>query len=257
MPRPTAVPRLGAVLALAVALLLAATPARALDDLFVRNLAQGQFRDLSAELGLGLAAYQLRPAASLGFPGFDIGAEVTAVDISEDRAYWRLAFQNPNDAPSFLPVPKLHASVGLPLGIDLGALYSKVPSSNISMWGAEAKWSVVRGGLVWPALAVRGAYTSLEGVDELDLSTRSIDASVSKGFGPVTPYVGVGRVWIEAEPRDVAAAPIPFGAGLTDEKATEDRVFAGVRLRLLLLSFAAEADWSRVPAYSFRVNVSF
>lgn len=247
---------------LAVSLLLAAlavgVPARAwaIDDLIVRGLLQGQFRDLTKELGIGLSSFQVAPAAPLGFPGFDAGVEATAVNINDDRAYWRLAFQDQNP-PSLLPLPKLHAAVGLPLGIDVGGLYSHIPGSNISLWGAEVKWAAIRGGIVRPALAVRGAYTSLAGVDELDLTTRSIDASISKGFGPVTPYVGAGRVWIEAEPKGVAAAPFPAGAGLAEVKPVEDRLFVGLRLRLVMVSAVAEAAFARVPAYTLRLNVSF
>ena len=246
MPRPSALRPLVAVMPLALVLLAAGPRPAGADDLTIRDLLQTEFRDMSAELGIAISAFQLRPAGVLGFPRFDVGAEMTVVDINDNRTYWQRAF---DDAPAFLPVPKLHASVGVPLGIELGALYSKVPGTNIELWGAEAKWEVIEGGLVTPAVALRGAYTSLEGVDELEMSTRSIDASVSKGFGPLTPYAGLGRVWIEAEPRDV---PL-----LQDESHTEDRLFAGVRFRMLLLSFVGQVDWSRVPAYSFRMNVSF
>lgn len=249
-PAVTRRARLAVAFALAVLAVGAPSPARAVGDLIVRSLAQGQFRDLSTELGIGLSSYQVAPAAPLGFPRFDAGVETTVVDIKQDRSFWRFAFGDQNP-PSVLPLPKLHANVGLPLGIDLGGFYSHIPSTNISLWGAEAKWAVIRGGLVSPALAVRGAYTSLAGVDELDLTTRSVDASISKGFGPVTPYVGGGRIWIEAEPRGVAAL------GLGKVRPVEDRVFAGLRLRLALLSAVAEASFSRVPAYTLRLNLSF
>ncbi len=257
MTRPVPLRRRLLTAAILVLLGLAAAapaPARAADnDLVIRNLAQDEFRQLAREIGIGLSAFQARPAAPLGFLRFDAGVEVTAVDIDEKRAFWSRAFAD-GDAPSVLPVPKVHVDVGLPLGIDLGALYSYVPDSNIRLWGAEAKWAIIRGGAVWPAVAVRGGYTSLEGVDELELTTKSVDASISKGFGPVTPYVGIGRIWIEAEPKGAAAAP---PAGLVEVNPVEDRVFAGLRLRLALLSLVAEASWSRVPAYTLRLNVSF
>ncbi len=256
MSRPASSPWQPAVAALLLGLVAAITPAAALaaeDDLIIRNLTQDEFRQLAREAGIGLSAYQTRPAAPLGFLRFDAGVEVTAVDINEDRGYWSRAFED-GDAPSLLPVPKAHVTVGLPLGLDLGGLYGYVPDSNIRLWGAEVKWAVIGGGAVWPALAIRGGYTSLEGVDELELTTKSVDASVSKGFGPVTPYVGAGRIWIEGEPREAAAEP---PVSLTEVSPVEDRLFAGLRLRLAFLSLAAEASWSRVPAYTLRLNVSF
>ena len=257
MPRPASLRRFGLLAPVLLVLTAAAAlPARAADDLEVevRNLVQGEFRGLSRELGLALAAYQLRPAEPLGFLRFDAGIEVTAVDYNEKRSYWQNAVDDPDDLPGYLPVPKAHVNFGLPLGIDLGGMYSKIPESNVEFWGADVKWAIVRGGLVWPALAVRGAFTQLRGVDELDLKTRSLDASVSKGFGPVTPYVGGGRVWIDAEPKGAAAAP-PVSLG--KESHTEDRLFAGLGLRLLFLSLTAEASFSDVNAYTLRANFSF
>lgn len=231
-----------------------AGPALANNDVSVRNLAQEEFRELSAEVGLAITPYQLRPAEGLGFPGFDVGVEMTAVEINKNRSYWQGAVDDPGDLPSFLPVPKLHANVGLPLGIDLGGYFGAVPGSNIRLYGGDVKWAILRGGVVWPALAVRGAYTKLAGVDELDLDTKSLDASLSKGFGPLTPYVGAGRVWITAEPKEAAAAP---PVSLEKETEQEDRVFVGLRFRALFISAVAEASFARVPAYTLRLNVSF
>lgn len=231
-------------------------PARAADnDLIVQGLAQGQFRDLAAELGLAISASQTQPAESLGMflavPHIDAGAEMTLVNINQDRPYWRLAVRD-GSAPSQLPLPKLHVNVGLPLGLEVGGVYSSVPDSNIRVWGAEAKWAFIKGGVVWPALALRGAYTDLSGVNELDLTTKSLDVSVSKGVGPVTPYLGAGRIWIDAKPEGASAA-----VGLTETHPVEDRLFAGVRLRLAFLSAVAETNWSRVPVYTLRFNLSF
>ncbi len=244
--------RLAPAVLLAVGLLSATpSPARA-GDVFVRNLAQDQFRDLATEIGLAIAPYQLRPAAGLGFPGFDVGGEMTVVDINRDRSYWRDAVTSSGSLPSLLPVPKAHANVGLPLGIDLGGYFGAVPGSNIRLYGGDVKWAVVRGGLIWPAVALRGAYTALDGVNELDLNTKALDASVSKGFGPITPYLGAGRIWIEAEPKGIAAT-----AGLRKETEQEDRVFAGLRFSMLLVSATVEASFAKVPAYTLRLNVSF
>lgn len=232
---------------------LLAGPARG-EDVFIRGLAQEQLRELATEVGLAITPYQLRPAEGLGFPGFDLGAEVTVLDINEKRGYWQAAVQDPGDLPSYLAVPKLHANVGLPLGIDLGGFFGAVPGSNIRLYGGDVKWAVIRGGLIWPAVALRGAYTELAGVDELDLNTKALDASISKGFGPLTPYVGAGRVWIEAEPRKAAAAP---PVSLERETEQEDRVFAGLRFSAVFITAVAEASFARVPAYTLRINVSF
>ncbi|HEX7128268.1 MAG TPA: hypothetical protein VF406_21155 [Thermodesulfobacteriota bacterium] len=252
-------PALRAV-ALLLVVLAALGPRPALagdDDLVIEGLTQDQFRDLSRDLGLAISAFQVAPAESLGMrltvPHVDAGLEVTALDIDDDRDYWRRAIRD-GSPPSFLVVPKLHVNIGLPLGLELGGLYGDVADSNIRLWGGEVKWAVIRGGAVWPAVALRGAHTELAGVDELDLTSTSIDLSASKGLGPVTPYLGIGRVWVEAEPQGAAAEP---PAGLGEVRPTDDRLFAGARLRLGLLTVVAEGSWSRVPTYSVRLSLSF
>jgi hypothetical protein len=214
---------------------------------------QSEFRELTRELGLAVTPYQVRPAAPLGFLRFDAGVEMTFLDYNEKRSYWQQAVDDPDDLPGFLPVPKLHGNVGLPVGIDLGLVFSKIPGSNIEFVGGDVKWSIFRGGMLWPALAVRGGYTQLRGVDQIDLETRTLDVSISKGIPLVSAYLGAGRVWIDAEAKGAAASL----AGLGDASHTEDRVFGGVRLRLGFLSLVGEASIQHVNAYTLRANISF
>jgi hypothetical protein len=213
-------------------------------------LTQSMFKDLSEEIGLAIAYRPLAPAEPLGLLGFDIGVEVTAVKIANDEAFWSLV--NP-DLPSYLAFPKLHAQKGLPFGIDVGFVYTKLPSSNVGMWGGELKWAIIKGTVAMPALAVRGTYTTLTGVDTLDVSTYGADLSVSKGFGPLTPYAGIGQTWINSSSDALSSAAVPFD----DESLSASHFFVGTKLSLLLLSFALEADFAKTPSYSFRMGLSF
>ena len=208
---------------------------------------QPQFHDLSEEIGLALAYRPLAPAEPLGLLGFDIGVEITTVKIDHDQAFWTAVSP---DIPSYLAFPKLHLQKGLPFGIDVGFVYTKLPSSNVGMYGGELKWAILKGTLATPALALRGTYTTLTGVDTLDVSTYGADLSVSKGLGPLTPYAGIGEVWIKSKENTAAVA-------LSDESISASHFFVGTKLSLLLLSFALEADFAKVPSYSFRMGLSF
>lgn len=231
----------------AAALSLWPTAARAAkyDITIPSTYVQAQFHDLSEQVGLALAYRPLAPAEPLGWLGLDIGVEVTAVKIDHDDAFWTAV--NP-DLPRYLTFPKLHAQKGLPFGIDVGLVYTKVPSSNVGMVGGEVKWAVLKGTIATPALAVRGSYTTLTGVDTLDVSTYGADVSISKGVGPLTPYAGIGEAWIKSS---TDAVP------LDDESISATHGFIGVKLSLLLLSLVAEADFAKVPSYSLRFNLSF
>lgn len=208
------------------------------------GLAQSLFNEVTEELGLAIAYIPLAPAENLGIIGFDVGLEVTAVDIDEDL------FKNAQviaDPPSLLPFPKLHIQKGLPFRIDIGAVYSKAPNSNISMAGGEIKYAILTGTAVTPALAIRGSYTRLFGVTGLDLETFGADLSVSKGFLFLTPYGGVGQIWIKAD-SDIINL---------EQTTSKTRGFVGLKAAILPFSIVGEYDISEVPSYNLRLNISF
>ena len=239
-------------LLLMAAMVLVSTSAWAVDidpSKFTGTVQQQQqnFKDLSKEIGFGLSYFPMAPAEPLGILGFDIGVEATALDINEDKPYWKQM----GDFPGMLPIPRLHVQKGLPFGIDIGAIYSSIPSTNISLWGGELKWAFLKGGITTPAVALRGTYTKLNGVNNLDLNTMGYDISISKGFAIFTPYAGVGQVKIESDPKNIPGNP------LTKESITETKYFAGLKVGLGLVNMVAEADFAEIPAYSLKLGVGF
>lgn len=221
---------------------------------------QDMFKSLSTELGLATSYVPLAPAEPLGglLPGLDAGVEMTAVKISKDDPFWKLAAQGAQ-LPDYLPLPKLHIQVGLPVvPIDLGFIYSEVPNTDIKLMGGELKYAILKGGVVMPAVAIRGTYTKLSGIDVLDMETKSLDLSISKGFLIFTPYAGVGQVWITSTPKGVAAAALPTGAGLKKEDISQTKSFVGAKITFFpLMNLVAEADFAKVNAYSLRLNIHF
>jgi|GEM_PF-117551 len=213
------------------------------------TLTQSEFRDFSEEAGLAVSYLPLSPAESLGIVGIDIGIEVTAADIREDQSFWTKLTHN-NNPPSLMILPKLHVQKGLPFGFDVGAVYSKVPQSNISMVGGELKWAFISGNAAVPAVAIRGSYTKLLGVSDLDLQTIGADLSISKGFAFITPYAGVGEVWIISKEKVSTL-------NLDSENLSLTKGFIGVKISLLIVNFVAEADFSKIPLYSARINIGF
>lgn len=213
------------------ALFLAVPQAFAADDIDnIGGLAQDQFAGFSEDLNALLAYRGVQPAEPLGIIGFDVGIEASYIDV-ESRDAWNIAS---GDDVSAIPVARLAVNKGLPFGVDVGAFYSQVPGSNAKLVGAQLRYAIVEGGVVTPAVGLRAGYSRLEGVDELDGETRSLDLSISKGFGPVTPYIGYGKVWGEFTP--------DASTGLSAEEPDENRAYAGVRFSLLVLQFSFEAE---------------
>lgn len=193
------------------------------------TLQQSEFADLAQDLGAALSYKGLIPAEPLGITGFDLGLEVSSTRMAHSDA-WRQA--TGSDGRS-LTIPKLHAHKGLPAGFDVGAFYSTVPDSNIELWGGELRYSVLEGTLATPALAVRGSFSRLTGVSQLDQHSQGLDVSLSKGFLNLTPFVGIGQVWSTAK---------PLVGNLSSESDSQTRVFAGVNVNFTLLNLAFEAD---------------
>jgi len=203
----------------------------AADDLNqLQLLTQPQFRNLSEDLGSALSYKPVSPAEPLGLTGFDVGLEVTATEL-QHRDAWERA--SSSDAPSTLMVPKLHVIKGLPLGFDVGAFYSAVPDRDISLWGAEVRYAILEGGTVSPAVSVRGTYTKLNGVDDLNFDTKGLELSVSKGFAMLTPYAGIGRVWVDSRPDSLL---------LSSESFQQTKYYVGANLNLAVLNLALEYD---------------
>jgi hypothetical protein len=219
--------------------------AQKIDNIQVLN--QQEFRLLSEDLGGALSYRPQTPAEPLGFPGFDLGLAFTGAKIKNDEILERATT---DEMPDTLPVPSLRAHLGLPLGFDIGAMYSAVPSSNITYYGGELKWAFVPGGTLWPAFGVRGAFTKVTGVEQMDLGTRSVDLSISKGIAFATPYAGVGRVWVKSDPKGTA--------GLQVEEFQLDKVFIGIGFTVVALNLNLEADKTGdVTAVSVKAGVRF
>lgn len=194
----------------------------------VSGLLQADFKNLTSDLGAALSYKAIRPAEPMGSLGFDIGFEITSTRMETDA----LDLATTGNAASQLLVPKLHVSKGLPLGFDIGAFYTSVPSSNIGLVGGELSYAVFEGGTLMPAVSVRGTYSRLTGVDQLDLTTKGLELSISKGFAFFTPYAGIGQVWIDGE----------TNVGLEDESLTKNKYFLGINFNLGLVNFAAETE---------------
>ena len=223
------------LLPLFCALFCVSQPALAANISNLDLLLQAEFKTLSEDLGSALSYKPVTPAEPLGVTGFDLGLVVSSTDMGKSSAAWNKA--TGGDSISKLIIPKLHIAKGLPFNLDVAAFYSKIPTTNISLFGAELRYAIWEGGIAMPALAVRGAYTKLNGVDQLALDTKSLDISISKGFAMFTPYAGVGNVWVNSKANVTGS-----GGATLDESFTQSKVFVGGNLNFGLFNLALEGD---------------
>lgn len=240
------------LLGLAIATTFVSLAAQADDLNNLGALSQAKFQTLSEDLTAALSYKAVAPAEPLGVTGFDIGIEVTGTSL-KSADIWK---DVTGSSLSTLPLAKLHAHKGLPFGIDLGAVYSTAPGSNIKLMGGELRYAIVEGNVALPAVAVRAAMTKLSGVDQLEFSSKSVELSVSKGFAMVTPYVGVGKVWSTSTPQNITIT----GSSLkmTEVKDIATKLFAGANFNLGLVNLAGEFDKTGDNnSYSVKVGLRF
>lgn len=242
------------VVAATLAYAVSPTMAADIDFSNATSFTQDEFNKLSKEAGAAIGYRNMAPAAPLGITGFSIGGEVAAVKIDKNSSYWKSAFGN-DAPPSYLVIPKIRVRKGLPFGIDVGAMYSYVPDSNIKLYGAEISKSILEGTMATPAVGVRATYTKLAGVDDLGLQTYGVDASISKGILFITPYAGAGMLWINSEAKGNLKTLAPT---LSKENTSIPRVFGGVVVTPFpLFGITAEAEYAERPIYSLKVAISF
>ncbi len=244
----------------AASLLLSAPLAHAgskdinLNDLVIQAgvQAQNQFRLLSEDLGSALSYKAVAPAEPLGLTGFDIGLELSATKMS-NATQWKNAVSG-GKAIETLPVPKLHVHKGLPFDIDVGVMYTSIPTTNIKLVGGELRYAFIAGDVVLPAVAVRGTLTKLSGVSNLAFGTKGLELAVSKGFLMFTPYASIGQVWTTSDP---SACLTPANC-LKKEEFQQTKMEVGVNINFGLLNMSIDGDKTGdSTTYSAKLGLRF
>ncbi|MCP4697193.1 MAG: hypothetical protein GY862_10130 [Gammaproteobacteria bacterium] len=218
---------------------------QSIDDL--GGLSEGEFRSFSEDMGAALSYKAVTPAEPLGLFGIDAGAEISITRLSEPALFDRV--NDAGDAPDNLLLSRLHVHKGLPFDVDAGLSYAIAPGGNIKVWGGEIRYGLLEGGVAMPAVGVRGTYSRLYGTDALDLDTKGVELSVSKGFFMLTPYAGIGRIWTRS---------MPHSTGLEDINVTQNKIFLGINLNFMLLNATFEIDnIDGIASYNLKLGGRF
>jgi len=227
-------------------LVASAAPAWAVDIDNLVNISQSDFRKLSEDAGAAFSYHPQTPTEPLGITGFDVGLSLTLSTLANKDAWVRASSST---VPDLVPIPTLRANKGLPMGIDVGLMYAMIPQSNVKLWGGEARWAFIQGGIAAPAVGVRGSFTKLQGVNQLDMTTKGLDVSASKGFAMLTPYIGIGRVWVSSDPHVLNLSREDFGL---------NKFFFGAGFNVLTFNINAEFDRTgESTAYSIKAGMRF
>lgn len=222
--------------------------------------------DISKNMAAIFAHRGLAPAETLGggVGGFEIGLNVASVDL--DTAPLKdLVESVPGQTlegkydVSSVPVPALSAAVGFPvLPLDLSVTY--LPSvAGTNMLTVEAKYAVIEGGVVMPAVSLSANYASATFADTFDVTSYGADVTISKGFGvgvKFVPFAGVGYVSSKMEINDKAK---PTATSVkTSYDSTATKLLAGASIQLGLFNIVGQ--WDKIgdySAYSAKLGLKF
>jgi hypothetical protein len=232
-----------------LAALLIAAPLFAADITFDPKITQAEFAKFSRTLGQGIFATPVMPARGSGVLGFDIGVAATMLKVDTGSSYWQHAVTRGSLARgNYAAVPRLVVSKGFGAGTISGS-YAKFSKSGIKIYGGSVDMPLMRGSVAIPEVALRGSYATITGVDVLKLKTYGLEAFVSKGFGPVTPYAAIGRMRTDSRGTVVKTT--------LSDRSTINRYTAGIRLSLFVPKLVVEATQAEQRSYAAKVSFGF
>lgn len=210
------------------------------------TLSQAEFLSLSKDVAAATSTKQLEPAAPMGVAGFDLSGSTSLTQTQASSAWSKVTGSD----TKHLPVIKVSATKGLPWGLDVGVFTAKLPTTNVSVNGFHAKYALVSGNSVIPAVALRASHSRMGGVSQMDLNNTSYDVLISKGLVGFTPYVGIGTVKSTADVKGVAT--------LTGESFSQSKTFVGASWNTLLLNLSGEYDRTgQTSTYSLKAGLRF
>lgn len=212
------------------------------DGLGNGTMTQEDFESLSRELGFSVSSFPLAPAEPLEVKGLDMGLSLVFVDIHDEKDYWQEAIDDGNPIP-VLALFQFGVRKGILESVDLGISYvPRVYGYDFSILGGEVKWSFIPGSMLTPTLALRLDYHRLFGSRDFVMQAFGSDVSISRGFGSLTPYTGIGVALVFSSPD---APEVGSVKDLTGVRHYEIKGFAGVRITLGIIQLVPEIDLAR------------
>jgi hypothetical protein len=218
------------------------------------ELTQREFEEFAGELGSIARFRQLGDATTLGRGRFDVSVQYGNTPIDDSKGAWNNTMSHPT-ADHYLgqsiALPALVARYGVSDRVDIGAWGTINPQSNYGLVGIESKVALLRQGSGRPvSVSIRPSITSLVGPSEVWAGNMSVDLSVSRAFGPVSPYAGVAASSSLAVERsqDVDLDPATADGSLA---------YAGVSYRWRAFLLSAEMEKGRLFSYGFRIGTRF
>jgi len=218
------------------------------------ELTKDEFKEFAAELGSVLRFRQLGDTTTLGKGNVDISVQFTSTPVGDAKGAWNNTMSHPaadHWLGESISLPRIVARFGVSDRVDVGAWGGLSPGSNYGLVGADTKIALVRQGADRPvSVSIRPSITSLLGPSEVWAGNASIDVSVSRALGALSPYAGVATTASLAVERaeDVDLDPATAAGSLA---------YAGLSYRWRAFVLSAEVEKGTLVSYAFRIGTRF
>ncbi len=211
------------------------------------GLTTEQFKAFTAELGSVLRFRQVGDAATLGKGKVEVSAQVSNTPFDDSKGIWSTG-HHLGRSVSF---PQVVARIGVSDRVDLGVWGGLDPQVKYGLAGVDTKIALLRQSDGRPvSVSVRPSITTLVYPTQVLIGTASVDLSVSRAYGPVSPYAGVAASSSGAIERSKSVELDPVSAG-------RSLAFAGLSYRWRTLTLSAEVEKGARVNYAFRVGTRF
>lgn len=221
---------------------------------FDPSITQSEFDQISLLAGEAIFASPVDSPGTVGLLDIEIGIAANAIEVDETASYWAKSVSDDILVEGRLLVPRLIVSKGFGAA-SLTASYGRVGDSDAEVWGGSLELPIIRGSITRPVLAIRGVYSQLQGVEEAELKTTGALVLLGKGFGPITPYAGWGKMWVESE--GIVHLPVGDPMILTSD-LDQDVLLLGAKLDMLFFKLAVEGtEGTEEWRYSARIAIGF
>ena len=237
------------------------TPATHVDDTYRSpffdlhpELTKDEFEEFTAELGSVLRSRPLGDATTLGRGKVDVSVQFANMPIDDSKGAWNNTTSRPtadHHRSRSLSFPRVSARFGVSDRVEVGAVGGLAPHANYGLVGADTRIALVKQGPARPvSVSVRPSFTLLVAPSEVLVGNAGIDLSVSRAYGPVSPYAGVAASTSGAVERskNVNLDPVSAGASLA---------YAGLSYRWRPLILSAEVEKGDQVRYAFGIGTRF
>jgi len=218
------------------------------------GLTKKEFEEFTAELGSVLRFRQLGDTMTLGRGEVDLSVQFASARIDDSTGAWNNTMSHPTadqHVSASMSFPRIVARFGVSDRVDVGALGGFAPHANYGLVGVDTRIALLKQGPTRPvSVSVRPSLTLLVAPSQVLVGNAGVDVSVSRAFGPVSPYAGVAASTSGAVERskNVDLDPVSAGASLA---------YAGLSYRWRALIVSAEVEKGARVRYAFGIGTRF